>query len=430
MTRKLFGRALGGLLLACGGAVAADLAAPSAALVPAQVSPPQPAASGQQPPPASSALADALAAAPRPPSEDREPREGPNPHMIGDFPAVFVPRLFFIPALQTVSTSQSVTQTTFVNVLIQGISGELVTVRVPVTTTNQVPLLRQTVVEVPVTARVPFPFRGDFNVAENESPRPQDRVFFNYNYYSNLGAGAGLPHQDTTVTTLNGNPAIVTTLTPAVAPRTDLHREVAGFEKTFLGGDASVELRGPVMEQTGAIDGSNFGDVTVLFKYAFWNDRLTGDVLSAGLALTLPTGPDVSLVAGGDMHPTLLQPWAGYVWNFDRLYVQGFTSLVVPTDSRDVTILFNDVGVGYALYRSAGDHLLSAVVPTAEVHVTTPLNHRDATSAVTVPDLVVLTAGAHFEIARDALLSVGVATSLTGPRAFDVEAVVQLNWRF
>src|SRR5207244_7959463 len=124
--------------------------------------------------------------------------------------------------------------------------------------------------------------------------------------------------------------------------------------KTFLDGDASVELRAPVVEQegVGAVGGSDFGDVTVVLKYAFLNDEGTGDVLSGGLAVTIPTGPGIPLQTG-DLHSALLQPWAGYVWNFDQFYVQGFTSVVVPTDRRDVTFLSNDVGVGYTLYRSA-----------------------------------------------------------------------------
>jgi hypothetical protein len=351
--------------------------------------------------------------------------------MLGDFPGDYVLRIAFVRATQTVSTTQLVTQTVLVTV--PGTSGQE---RVPVQVTVQVPVQQLRTVEVPVAVRVVYPFHGDFKVAEDESPRPEDRVYFNYNYYSNVTGPAsafGVPQTETVNTTINGRPATVTTLIPGVAsPRTELHREVAGFEKTFLGGDASVEVRAPVVEQTGAeaIGGSDFGDMTVVLKYAFVNDRVSGDVLSAGLALTVPTGPGLPLPDGGTLRSTLLQPWAGYLWNLDRFYVEGFTSLVVPTDMRDVMLVFNDVGVGYALYRGGADRLITAVVPTVEAHVTTPLNHRNDTSAVVVPDLVVLTAGSHFEIGRDATLSVGVAAPVTGPRAFDVEALVQLNYRF
>jgi hypothetical protein len=426
MTRKPFCCALACWLVTWAAVRADDLFLPGLTQVQA---PPE-----RQTPP----RADQMAAVPLPPppGEEGEAPERTNPHMIGDFPGLFVLRTFFVPATQTVFTTQAVTQTQQVNVVFRDQDGQLHNVRVPVTTTVQVPVQQQRIVEAPVSLRVAFPFRGEFNVAEGESPRPEDRVFFHYDYYSSVtgpGTSSGLPRLDTTTTTINGRPATVTTLIPGVPPPSlDLHREVVGFEKTFLGGDASVELRAPVVEQVGAdaIGGSDFGDVTVVLKYAFLNDRVTGDVLAAGFAVTLPTGPGLPLQGGGDLHSTLLQPWVGYLWNFDRFYVEGFSSLVVPTDARDVTLLFNDVGVGYALYRAAGDRLISAVVPTVEAHVTTPLNHRSDTGLVTVPDLVVLTAGSHFDIGRSATLSVGVAAPVTGPRAFDVEALVQFNYRF
>ncbi len=309
--------------------------------------------------------------------------------MLGDLPGVFELRTLFVPAVQTISTTQTVTQTKQVDVVVN-IDEQRITIRVPVTTTTIVPVQQQKIVEEPVTVREVYPVRGDFKVAENESPRPADRVFFDYNYYSNVtgpGTSSSVPHLDTTTTTINGNPAKVSTLTPGVPNlRIDLHREVVGFEKTFLGGDASIEMRAPVVEQVGpdAIGGSDFGDVTVVLKYAFLNDRVSGDVLSAGLAVTIPTGPGIPL-PGGDLHSTLLQPWAGYLWNFDRFYIMGFSSLAVPTDSRDLTLLFNDIGAGYKLYQAEGARFISAIIPTLEAHVTTPLNHRDDTSPITAP---------------------------------------------
>jgi hypothetical protein len=424
MTAKAFCCALACGLVAWGAVKADDLFQPGLMLAQA---PPEP---------RPATLPDQMAAAPGripPPLEEGEAPEPTNPHMLGDFPGIFALLGFSVPATRTISTTQAVTQTTFVNVTVQTDRGP-VTVRVPVTTTVQVPVQQQRTVEAPVAVRAPFPYHADFKVAENESPRPEDRVFFNYNYYSNVTGPStiySVPHLETITTTINGNAATVSTLTPGVVERIDIHREVVGFEKTFLGGDASIEFRAPVVEQAGAdaIDQSDFGDVTVVLKYAFLNDRAAGNALSAGLAVTVPTGPGIPLPDGGKLHSTLLQPWGGYLWNFDRFYVEGFTSLVVPTDSRDVTLLCNDVSVGYQLYR-AGGRLISAVVPSIEAHVTTPLNNRDANSLLTVPDAVVLTAGSHFDIYNSAELSIGVATTVTGPRIFDVEALVQLNYRF
>jgi hypothetical protein len=423
MTGKRFGSAVGCLLLACGNALAQAPVPPP--FPPSGVPQAAPPAAGPSP----------LAAALQPPSEGPEAPEVTNPHMMGDFPGIFGLRPFLVPAFQTISTSRTVTRTTLVRVTVPTPEGPFTTL-VPVTTTDHVPVLTQRVVPVEVIVRELFASRGTFKVAEDESPRPQDRVFFSYNFYGDAagpGTNAALPHVETITTTLGGNPALIPTFIPGVpAPRSDVNREVIGFEKTFLDGNASIELRAPVVEQSGAgaIGGSDFGDVTVVLKYAFLNDRGTGDVLSGGLALTVPTGPGLPLPDGGKLHDVLLQPWAGGIWNFDRFYVQGFTSVAVPTDGRDVTLLCNDVGVGYSLYRSGGDALITAVIPTLEAHVTTPLNHRDQTSQFAVPDLVVLTAGSHLAIRQNALLSLGVAVPVTGPRVFDVEAVVQFNWRF
>jgi hypothetical protein len=259
-------------------------------------------------------------------------------------------------------------------------------------------------------AQVPIAARGAFKIADNESPRPQDRVFFNYNYFNNVNGSIN-----------------------DFLPRTDLHREIFGFEKTFLGGNASVGVRLPIfqIDGDGGVSDSDFGDVSFVLKYAVLNDLQTGNVLSGGLVVTAPTGPDAVLFTGEDIHPTLLQPFVGYIFNLDSFYVHGFTSLVVPTDSRDATVLFNDIGIGCWLYRSNGDGFLNAIVPTFEAHINTPLNNRGTDhSPLGFPDFVVLTGGVHFGLCRSSVLTLGMATPVTGPQPFDVEAIAQFNFRF
>src|SRR5262249_11714654 len=115
-----------------------------------------------------------------------------------------------------------------------------------------------------------------------------------------------------------------------------------------------------------------------------------------------------------------------------RFYAQGFSSIVVPTDSRDVTLLLNDVGLGYFLYRSNDrDRLLTLIAPTLEAHLTTPLNHRGSQATpIGLPDILDLTLATTFGIRSRSTLGVGVVTPVTGPRPFDVEAQVQFNYRF
>src|SRR5262249_53147587 len=107
-----------------------------------------------------------------------------------------------------------------------------------------------------------------------------------------------------------------------------------GGEKTFLDGDASIELRLPLntlsADSGSGLGGTNtdIGDLTIVGKYAFWRDRQSGDLLSAGLAVTAPTGPDNFANSHiQTFHSTLLQPFVGYIWNLDKWFVQGFTAI-------------------------------------------------------------------------------------------------------
>ena len=59
----------------------------------------------------------------------------------------------------------------------------------------------------------------------------------------------------------------------------------------------AVGLRAPIQqtENFSGINADGFGDLTLIGKYAVLDNRATGDVLSAGLAVTLPTGRRIHL---------------------------------------------------------------------------------------------------------------------------------------
>ncbi len=263
-----------------------------------------------------------------------------------------------------------------------------------------------------------------FKVADNGSPRPQDRIYVNFNYFddmfaaSNLRAGADLRD-------------------------VRLYREAFGIEKTFLAGTASFELRLPLHTVSMHTADSNLngtssdlGDLSMVLRYALWRDVEQDNWLTAGLAVTVPSGPDsiANIEVPHLSHSTILQPFVGVLWNVGNFYVQGFSALDVPTDSSDVTLFFNDVGLGYFLYRSEdADRFLTAVAPCFEVHVTTPLNHRGPLSQgnpLTAPDEVDLSFVANFEFRNRTRLAAGIVTPVTGPRPFNVEAIVQLRLRY
>jgi hypothetical protein len=266
------------------------------------------------------------------------------------------------------------------------------------------------------TARVPISSRATFKLADFESPRPMDRVFFNYNFYDNMHVTG------------------VSSTTPGFSvPNFDIHVETIGFEKTFLDGDASIGLRVPIIQTQGFDPGINdIGDLSVIFKYALINDCDTHNVLSTGLAVTAPTGKGFETISG-DIHPTVLQPFLGYIDNInDNFYSYGFSSVVVPTDSRDVVLLFNDFAFGYRLYESKAScgGFLTSITPVFETHVTTPLNHRNADALISVPDLVVLVPGVQVGICHASTFNFGVGTPVTGPKPYDFEVIAQLWLRF
>src|SRR5262249_48912673 len=120
--------------------------------------------------------------------------------------------------------------------------------------------------------------QGAFKITENESPRPVDRVFATYNFFNRVGSGLG-----------------------SDIPTFDVHRETLGFEKTFLDGDASVGMRVSATQTAGdgSFTASDFNNVNVITKYALINDRASGDVWSAGLAVSVPVGPPIDLPNGG-----------------------------------------------------------------------------------------------------------------------------------
>jgi hypothetical protein len=296
----------------------------------------------------------------------------------------------------------------------------------------------------------PLEVRGadQFKIVENESPMPLDRVYFNYNFFYNtngiggfnpaavasasqtvvgLGGPSGLSASGGIPTTTSTNPA------GATSTRVQLHREIFGFEKTFLDGNASIGVRIPIFEQED--DRVLWGDLTLIAKYAFWLDRQTGSVLSGGLAVTFPTGVNIFAfdATQGEVvkiQDVLLQPYVGWIWNTTDWYLQGFHSVVVPTDPRDVTFLANSVAAGYYLMRRTCGNAISAIIPTAEAHINTPLDHRNADSALFIPDTVTLTGGAHFAIFGNSILSLGAGAPVTGLRPFQMEAYAMFNYRF
>jgi hypothetical protein len=256
---------------------------------------------------------------------------------------------------------------------------------------------------------------GAIKITDNESPQPADRVFWFYDEFSYVNYSSN------------------TNLAPI-----NLQRQVFGFEKTLLGGWASIGMRLPVVITDGPpqVAVREFADMTIITKVALWDDKPRGRLISTGLAITVPTGqPEVFVNPTSrnafSLSDVILQPYVGWTYaRGSKFYLHGFTAIAVPTDSKDVTLLFNDVGVGYWLWRNDDDSFVRGVVPTMELHVNTPLNHRGKDAGtIGFSDVVDITWGVQFVLPRSTLGG-AVGTPITGPRPYGVEAVARYELKF
>jgi hypothetical protein len=259
---------------------------------------------------------------------------------------------------------------------------------------------------------------SSIKISDGDSPRPLDRVFYNYNFYGDVRVSP----------------------VPTVPPL-DVNRHVFGFEKTLLGGDASIGMRLPFFSMAGSPTYSSgfIGDLSIITKYAFINNRQTGNVLSGGAVITAPSGgsPDYILPNGtrgpaARNFPVLLQPYAGYIYNlFPRLYFHGFHSVIVPTNGIEPTFMANDLGLGLWLFRDPSAESIRGLVSTAEIHVNTPLNHRDVVVApgqTFMLDSTSITSGLYLMLPRAVIGgAVGVPLGF-GPQA--IEAIASVTLRF
>src|SRR5262249_22780696 len=154
-------------------------------------------------------------------------------------------------------------------------------------------------------------------------------------------------------------------------------------------------------------------------------DQRTGSLITACFAITPQTA--TSRFAGAPylfpLNSTYFQPCIAYIYNHNRWYFQGFTGFNFPANNNDVSVIYNDIGIGYFLIRNPDRNaFLSALAPTFEIHVNNPINHRDWFNKFDLagsPDVVDLTYGINFGIRNTAVLSAAFVTPVTSPKPFD-----------
>jgi hypothetical protein len=301
-----------------------------------------------------------------------------------------------------------------------------------------------------VVATSPSNLVGRFKVAENNSPLPGDRAYFDYNFFS---------------TTVYG---------------VDVSRFTAGVEKSFFDGLASVELRLPfastldnqqvgfngiAFPTTTSGTATRLGDLLIVTKFQVARDDTW--FLGAGVGLAAPTGPDVQVGTGSgnslmqiSNNAVYLSPYLSFLYAPDeRFYMQGFSSIDIDLNGnsvqflssspkphldqighlRDRTFWTTDLAVGYWVYRS-NSAWITGLAPQLEVHWNQALDKVDTVAGDTggivgdshVYSNVNLGTVLNIEIRNNSRLSLGVVFPVTGNnnRDFSAEFGVLFNYHF
>lgn len=286
---------------------------------------------------------------------------------------------------------------------------------------------------------------GRVRMQDNNSAMPQNRVYFDYNYFHNVRF------------TNNG---------------INVNRFVPGIERTFLDGLGSIEVRVPVAATLNSqsrfgqqFDASHvaFGNLTIAPKLLLWSSENTA--FAVGMGISLPTADDIEVFSSSgqllniDNGAVHLVPYLGYLYapRKSNYFVHSFLTLDVDTSGNDVsgnvsgtglehigviedqTLLSCSVSLGKYVYRNptrVGP--IRSLAWTGELHYTTTLDGADVIQAgafqvgSTSADLSLLngTIGTHAQLRRSTL-TVGYTVPMNSDkRLFDGEFRLFVNRPF
>ena len=161
---------------------------------------------------------------------------------------------------------------------------------------------------------------GRLKLVENFSPMPRDRVFFDYNYFDDVPL------------VLNNDASI--------------NRYVPAFEKTFLDGWASIEMRAPVANTLNStLSGSTpnsarpGSSATCSYRSRPCSGAPTRSLCPAAWRMSVPTGPSITLVNFPQValnqlqiqnRAVYFQPFLSYLWTpNERFHTQSAAELRV-----------------------------------------------------------------------------------------------------
>jgi hypothetical protein len=280
-------------------------------------------------------------------------------------------------------------------------------------------------------------------IAENNSPLPRCRVYWDFNFYNDVNFGFG-----------------------------DVRQHTLGAEWAVLNGCMSFDVRLPLASTLASgqnVDGAQvtdteFGNLSLIWKTLL--ARCDHGVVAAGLGVAVPTGEDTNLYRGDGRHVLQvsneaihLLPYLAGLWTpNEKWFLQGFLQADIDTNGNtvignsqgtalrqlgrlhDATLLLLDGVVGCWLYRDPCARLLTGVAPVAELHYTTTLEDTESisgagltvTSASRRLDILNLTLGTHVLLGEHLTVTPALAVPLRDgdDEQFDYEASVQANWLY
>jgi hypothetical protein len=296
---------------------------------------------------------------------------------------------------------------------------------------------------------------GSYNISENNTSVPTDRVYFVYKGFFNAAS-------NTVAIGPNG----------PIQQSVDLHRYLLGFEKTFLDGNASIDVRMPFISGLDfqglgiTSDGGNVGNMTMYLKGLLYADDASA--FATGLGIGLPTGSDFNVDfpdPGNAGSLTLrnetvtLMPFIASTMSLnDRWFMQSFGQVLFVTsgdtvvNNNQVVGIFNpqnllqtDVGLGRWLWRDSSRPYFTGLAGVFELHYTSTIQDSDV---LNMPqgnplagqlvndanrlDLLNLTSGIHAQLGPMSSLRIGSVVPLrqSPDRVFDSEIQVSFNRRF
>ena len=278
--------------------------------------------------------------------------------------------------------------------------------------------------------------------SDNNSPFPQNRLFFNYHNFHNA------------VIDINGADQ-------------NLHRFTFGFERMFRDGWSSWEIRMPFAATVGAVQtlGVNdtttteFGNISLALKRLLYRGPCFS--VAAGMGIVFPTGRDnvFSTTGAAGTAPDVvfendavhLQPFVGVYAPRGRWFHQFFAQLDFDVNGntvrhlgtegtlQDQTYLFLDYSVGYWLFRNQCHRRIQSLAPMFEIHYSTTTQEQDYGpfgNDLFVVDptrsLLHLTGGLFLELSRLTSLKVAAIAPVRdgSDKFFDAEFGLQLTRRY